>query len=212
MIIDIHTHTTEGSVDSWLAPEELAARAKEAGLDGICITEHDWFSDEEALTRLGREHGLLALPGVEVSTEEGHILVFGVKRYVFGMHRAAFLRRVVVEAGGFMIMAHPYKRYLTEDDLSNGNGLSAAIEKAAAQPVLGLVDAVESQNGRGSEAQNGFSAELGRRLNLKGTGGSDAHALKDIGSCATRFQRSIASVQDLVAELKAGRFEAVKLG
>lgn len=212
MIIDIHTHTTVGSMDSWLSPEELVAGAKQAGLDGICITEHDWFSDEEALARLGQEYGITVLPGVEVSTEEGHILVFGVKRYVFGMHRAEFLRRVVKEAGGFMVMAHPYKRTLTEDDLSAANGLAAAVERASANPVLRLVDAVETQNGRGNAAQNDFSGKLGHRLRLKGSGGSDAHALKDIGCCGTRFQKRINNLQEFIAELKAGRFEAVRLG
>ncbi len=212
MIIDLHTHTTEGSLDSWLTPEELVARAKEAGLDGVCITEHDWFSDEDALAELGHEHGLVVLPGIEVSTEEGHILVFGLKRYVFGMHRADFLRRVVNEAGGFMVLAHPYKRNLTEDDLNGDTAVGLALDRTLAKPVTRLVDAVETQNGRGSPPQNTFSSHLCQRLKLKGTGGSDAHAVKDIGASATRFQRSISNLDELIVELKAGRFEPVKLG
>ncbi|MBI4301658.1 MAG: phosphoesterase, partial [Chloroflexi bacterium] len=42
-------------------------------------------------------------------------------------------------------------------------------------------------------------------------GGSDAHHLSDIGSFATLFQRKIGDLQELVAELKAGRFQAVDL-
>ena len=48
-----------------------------------------------------------------------------------------------------------------------------------------------------------------RRLGLRGVGGSDSHAPHSVGRCFTRFERPIASVRELVAELKAGRFQAV---
>ena len=46
---------------------------------------------------------------------------------------------------------------------------------------------------------------------MRGTAGSDAHARTDIGRCATRFERDVSNVEDLIEELKAGRFEAVDL-
>ena len=46
---------------------------------------------------------------------------------------------------------------------------------------------------------------------MRGTAGSDAHARVDIGRCATRFERKISNVEELIEELKAGRFEAVDL-
>ena len=41
--------------------------------------------------------------------------------------------------------------------------------------------------------------------------GSDAHARTDIATCATRFERDISTIEELIAELKAGRFQAVDL-
>jgi hypothetical protein len=49
------------------------------------------------------------------------------------------------------------------------------------------------------------------RLNLKNVGGSDAHSLSDIPSCATVFERKIGNVKELITELKEGRFRAIDL-
>ena len=205
MIIDLHTHTKPWSDDSFLELPELIHQAKQAGLDAICLTEHDWFWDKDTLAKLSQEHDFLILPGVEMNTEEGHILVFGVEKYSFGMHRAEYLKRIVDEAGGVMILAHPYRRELHSDDIG------AAVEQCCQKPIFRLLDIIEVFNGRGTERQNKFSQELCRRLNLKGIGGSDAHSISDVPSCATLFERKVSNVEELIAELKAGRFKAVDL-
>ena len=105
-----------------------------------------------------------------------------------------------------MILAHPYRRNLHSDD-----DISDAVEQFYPKPFLRLVDTIEVLNGRASERQNKFSQELCRRLNLKGSGGSDAHSISDIPSCATLFERKISNVEELITELKAGRFRAVDL-
>ena len=48
MIIDLHNHTYPKSDDSFISPDELIIKAKDIGLDGICLTEHDsfWTNDD----------------------------------------------------------------------------------------------------------------------------------------------------------------------
>ncbi|HCG70868.1 MAG TPA: hypothetical protein DE147_10420, partial [Gammaproteobacteria bacterium] len=41
--------------------------------------------------------------------------------------------------------------------------------------------------------------------------GSDAHIVSHIGRCGTRFEQTIRSEQELVAALRQGNFEAVKI-
>ncbi len=48
-------------------------------------------------------------------------------------------------------------------------------------------------------------------MGFTGIGGSDAHSVLEIGRCVTIFQNQIESEEDLVAELKAGRFSAARL-
>ncbi len=206
MFIDLHTHTKPWSDDSNLDIPELVHIAKQAGLDAICLTEHDWFRDKDTLAKLSQEHDFLILPGVELNTDDGHFLVFGVEKYSFGMHRTEYLKNVVDEAGGAMILAHPYRRNFHSDA-----DVYDAVEQYYQKPFLHLIDTIEVFNGRASERENEFSQELCRRLNLKEAGGSDAHSASNIPSCATLFERKISNVKELIAELKAGRFRAVDL-
>ncbi len=211
MLIDLHNHTFPLSDDSFLRPHELIQAAKAAGLDGIAITEHDFFWDSREVEALGEEHGLLVLPGVEINTEDGHMLVFGIHQYIFGMHRASFLKQVVDKAGGALVIAHPYRRRFDPKVHATDGHRDHAVERACATEALGFAHAIEVNNGRGSEAENAFSAEVGQRLGLPGVATSDAHKVTDIGRRATEFQGEIRSVGDLVRELKRGRFRPVQL-
>jgi len=206
LIIDLHTHTSPRSDDSKLELTELIHRARQAGLDAVCVTEHDWFWNKDDLARLSEKHNFLVLPGVETNTDDGHFLVFGLDKYTFGMHHTDFLRHLVDESGGAMILAHPYRRNLNRED-----DIGEAIERYCQRPFFGYVDIIETCNGRGSDRQNKFSRELCRRLNLKEAGGSDAHESSDLPSYATLFERDINNVPELVAELKAGRFKVIDL-
>ena len=211
MLIDLHNHTAPLSWDSLLTPDDLASKAKEVGLDGICLTEHDQFWEyDEALT-LSRRHGILVLPGVELTTEDGHLLVFGLQRYVFGMHRTSFVKTEMEKAGGAIVAAHPYRRCFHEGDGPWVPPYSEQVEKASRSPLLEVAVGVETLNGRGSATQNRFSGDVCRSRDMKAAGASDAHDVKDVARFATDFARPISDLRDLITELKAGRFEPVDL-
>ena len=209
MIIDIHTHTYPTSIDSQLSAEELIKESKRLGLDGICITDHDGFWDHEEVFELSREHDYLVLPGCEVTTEEGHLLVYGLSKYIFGMHRASVVKQMVDEVGGVIVVAHPYRRVYRENADKDDASYDEMLDRAARNEVFGKVNAVEVLNSRGSEQENAFSLEIARRFGLKGTGASDAHKLADIGTFATEFERPIRCLEEFIQEIKAGRFSPV---
>lgn len=210
VLIDLHTHTYPLSHDSLLSPDELVDAARSAGLDGICLTEHDFFWDPAEVTALSRRHNFLIIPGVEVNTEDGHIIVFGLDRFVYGMHRLHELAQLVEQAGGVMIAAHPYRRQLPFE-LRHEGDWSDALERVLANPAYRNVCAIETINGRGSDRENAFSQALCERLRLPAVAASDSHERKDVGRCATDFQRRISSLEDLIEELRAGRASPVLL-
>jgi hypothetical protein len=200
--VDLHTHTRFGSNCSYMEPGQLVQRAKEVGLDAVCITEHNAPWEEDAIRALSEESGFRVLGGMEVSTELGDVLVFGVRSRLLAGRRIEELRGLVQEQGGLMIAAHPFRGY-------SWPGAVMDVEEAAALPVFDWVDAVEVFNGTSPWPEVEFGCAVLERLRLPGVGGSDAHSPLSVGRCYTRFERGVASVEELVAELRVGRFQAV---
>lgn len=211
VLIDLHNHTYPKSDDSFLSADELVDAAKSAGLDGVCITEHDDFWSAEDAAKLSRRHGILVLPGAEINTDAGHVLTFGLTRYRFGMHKPAFLRAEADSLGAVLIAAHPYRRRFLKEPGADPEVRAEMLRKAIEDPHMQIFDAIESHNGRGFESENLFSHDLRRHLAMPAVGGSDAHRVQQIGTAATRFQRRIESVEDLIREIRAGRTEPVDL-
>lgn len=195
-------------------PDQLVRRAKQIGLDGVCITEHDQIWDKEAIDRLKIKHDFLVIGGVEVSTDYGEILAFGLHQSVLNISKAKDLRKAVDEVDGVMILAHPF-RY--EPDLvsgyfassSNGNCRRQKIESVCRDPVFKLVDAVEVYNGRSGFDEVEFAHLVTERLSLKATGGSDSHASLEVGSCYSVFKDRVKNEKDFIAQIKRGRFQGV---
>ena len=211
MIIDIHTHTYPTSVDSFIEADELIEEAKRIGLDGVCITDHDGFWDHREVEYLSKRHDFLVLPGCEVTTEEGHLLVYGLKKYIFGMHRASFVKDKLDIERGAMIVAHPYRRVYRKGAHTSEEAYAEMIERASRNRAFDMADGVEIINGRGLPEENAFSHDLAHRFGMPGSGASDAHRLEDLGACATEFERRIESLNDLITEIRAGRFRAIAL-
>jgi 3',5'-nucleoside bisphosphate phosphatase len=74
--VDLHMHTNFS--DGHLNPFQLIAKAKEAGLKVISITDHDNINALHEAIRFGKEMGVTVIPGVEISADldglEVHIL------------------------------------------------------------------------------------------------------------------------------------------
>jgi len=210
MIIDLHTHTKPLSWDSYLAPDELVERSKAAGLDGICLSEHDFFWKPEEIAELAKRHDYLVLPAIEINTDDGHVLAYGLTKYVYGMHRSHELAQHIEEARGAMVAAHPYRRQMPWY-IESERDYEDALARASRNPAYRYCAALEAINGRGTDEENTFSQRLCDVMQMPGTGGSDAHARTDIGRCATEFERPIETIEGLIEELKAGRFRPVDL-
>ena len=76
--IDLHTHTTES--DGTLTPGELVHLAKQIGLSGIGITDHDTFAGYEKAVPFARQADLDLVRGIELNSKldsrDVHLLAY----------------------------------------------------------------------------------------------------------------------------------------
>jgi len=205
VVIDLHVHSFPASPCSSISLPELIEEAKEIGLGGICLTDHNHRWDPRIVEDLRQKHGFLILRGNEITTDQGDILVFGLEEEIKETINLAELRKKVLAANGFMIAAHPFRGFLTF-----GIGyLGLTVEKAMERPVFKWVDAVEVLNGKVAEEENNFAAKVAQGLCLPLTGGSDAHGAKEVGLYATWFPRPIQNEQELIEALKKEGYSPV---
>lgn len=102
-----HVHTTRS--DGRGTPGEVARAAKEAGLDFVVLTDHNDFKPPAPAW----VDGVLLVPGVEISTSEGHLAAFGMERPLEGMRPwmpPGDAVKAVAAAGGTAVLAHPVQR------------------------------------------------------------------------------------------------------
>jgi predicted metal-dependent phosphoesterase TrpH len=212
-IIDLHIHTIVGSMDSDISPKRLAESAKAAGLTGVAFTEHmsQWLDDE--VQRFREESGLFVFNAREWSTDMGHIIVLGLDREVRGIARARELRQTCLDYGAYMILCHPFRYFPGPSNFLFGGRRDAQelpVEELAEHPLFHLVDAIEVLNGGCVERENALAQEAARALGRPGVAGSDAHMPMEVGRYATLFEKELASEEEMLAELRAGRFQPAR--
>lgn len=212
-IIDLHIHTVVGSMDSDISPKRLAESARAAGLTGVALTEHmsQWLPDEAEGFR--EESGLFVFNAREWSTDMGHIIVLGLDREVRGQARARDLRQVCLDNDAYMVLCHPFRYFPGPSNFLFGGRRDAdemSPEVLAEHPLFHLVDAIEVLNGGCIDRENALAQEVAQVLGKPGVAGSDAHMPVEVGRYATVFEKELESEEDMLVELRAGRFQATR--
>ncbi|MBP1723640.1 MAG: hypothetical protein H6Q44_1345 [Deltaproteobacteria bacterium] len=202
MRIDLHIHTRPRSSCSAIDPSALLEEARRAGLDGICLTEHQNRWSPAELEEFMGASGIRVFQGNEITTNQGDILVFGYDRDVKGVVPIQELRKEVEEVGGLMIAAHPFRGFL----LFGISQLQLDVGQACKRAVFQHVDGLEIQNCKVTDPENDMARRVSGRLGLLGVAGSDAHRLDEVGRCVTKFEREVRTERELIEEIRAGRF------
>jgi predicted metal-dependent phosphoesterase TrpH len=196
MWIDTHCHTKH-SYDNWLEPLDLIRRAKALGLDGIAITEHYSYEASAPVEAIARDEGFLLLRGVEITTDRGHLLAYGVEDdgwNTWGRDNWLPLPEVIeriVELGGICVPAHPFREF----------GVCSLMEGLL--DLIGIA-AVETHNGNNHDHDNELALRAAQHMALPGLGGSDCHKVAATGRCATEFLQPVSDMASFISAIRAG--------
>ncbi|MBO0888534.1 PHP domain-containing protein [Candidatus Bathyarchaeota archaeon] len=178
--LDLHVHT-EKSADAHTRLEDIVPSIRRAGLDGIAITDHNTLSApviEEALL----------IPGIEVSSREGHIIGLGVRNPIPRGLSAEDTIRGIKQEGGVSIVAHPYDLYRSAINPEKLTMLPDALE------VINSASIFHSITWKKARA-------FAKSRNLSQTAGSDSHIPETIGKAFTTIdceERTPESVLDAI--------------
>ncbi|MCI4356569.1 MAG: CehA/McbA family metallohydrolase [Thermoplasmata archaeon] len=185
--LDLHLHSTY-SPDSRLRLEQAIAQLGVQGLSGFALTDHNTVAGHAVLREMAARYPQYRfVPGIEISTREGHLLAFGVGE-VPPLHQPVAETIEWVEAhGGVAVPAHPAR---------HAHGIGRRIAERLRVPAL------ETLNGHNTEVANARAALIAARRGLGETGGSDAHDPESVGRGYTVFPEGVESLDAILEELR----------
>lgn len=184
---DLHVHTTYSS-DSLITPKDLVYYSKKQGLDAVAVTDHNKL---EGALKIAKETDFLVIPGMEVSSSEGHIVALNVSELIpRGLSAADSVERIH-RAGGVAIACHPHVLF---KGCLKGN-------------VCEAFDAIEIINARAFPFKRSVkkATQTAERFHLSQVAGTDAHYGPQIGYSYTLIETSKPSVDAIMEAIVQGR-------
>lgn len=191
--LDLHMHT-KYSPDGFMEVGELICRAKERGLSGVAITDHDCCDALLEASEIGKRGDFLVIPGIEVKSKHGDILGLGITEVVERRLSARETVKKIHDLGGLAIAAHPYSLVF------HPSGVRGEVKSAG-------FDAIEVFNSR-TYFSNGMAFRVAKDAGIPMTASSDSHLLGEIGNSYTVVDCKC-EVGSVLDEIRAGRTEIV---
>lgn len=197
VVWDIHTHTSEYSNCSRQSIDEVIEQAHTIGLHGICITDHNATNIKADLAERRETLPLTVVVGVELWTDLGDILGFGLTaeyEYRGEYWQVPFEKAVGDNPGAVWVVAHPFRTgFAVKRDI---------IERRYSV----VISAIEGFNANCKQEENLKSCSWAAALGKPVTGGSDSHSIDRIGTNVTLFDRPVLSEAEFLDALKMGCF------
>jgi len=184
---DLHIHTTY-SDDSTVTPKTLVERlSTHPSVKVAALTDHNTIQGYKSTQKLASVYqDILIIPGVEISTPQGDIVVLGTEELPSEPWTVEGIVDFAHENGSVSVVAHPYREYGMGDLAKNYK-----------------FDAVEVLNGASSPLANKAAQDLAKLMGLPGVAGTDSHQPEDLFTVCTEVQADL-DVEEILKALKKG--------
>ena len=206
MILDMHVHTaasddSTATIEGYV--ELIQAYRERHPFHGFVLTEHRRYTHGLNLQRYWDSHGVRIFQGVEMDTNLGHLLVYGLNERVLErfdvtkrMHDGRRIIPELTDLGAFAAPSHPFRE-----------SVFGPIMERDPTEIAGM-HTVEAYNGQNRAEQNSRASDLCQKYGLRALCGSDAHYVSPLWflTCATDFDDAITSESELVEALHYGTY------
>ena len=188
---DLHLHTTY-SDDSSITPKILLEKlVNHSFIKVAAVTDHDTTKGVSTICKLASAYpDILIIPGVEISTPQGDLLVLGTEETPPRPWTVGDVVDFARENDYVSVVVHPYREYGMGDLAKNYR-----------------VDAIEVFNGASSSEANKKAQELMKLMGLPGVAGSDAHLPEELCTAYTEVDATM-DVYEILRAIKKGKVRA----
>jgi predicted metal-dependent phosphoesterase TrpH len=176
---DLHIHSIY-SHDATTTVRAILKQAVDVGLDVIAVTDHDEIRGSLEACALAEQYGIEVIPGVEVTTSEGHLVALWIHELPpAGMSLVDTLIHIGKQ-GGVAIAPHPF------NNLPGSLSMEAVVGALTNPRAKAALKGMETHN-MGTQAFDTVAQKLSIYLPLAKIASSDAHIYWAIGAGRTEF-------------------------
>ena len=191
--VELHAHSSL-SYDGRDPVDALLREATAVGLDALAITDHDEIEASLEAVECASGYGLIGIPGMEVTSESGHVLALGVRELIPADRPFDETIDRIHDAGGIAVVPHPFQK--------SRSGVASNLSPA----LLARADAIEVYNsrlltGRGNRRAKAFA----EKHDLPVTAGSDAHIAEMVGRAVTEIDATEPTVEAMLEAIREGQ-------
>jgi predicted metal-dependent phosphoesterase TrpH len=192
---DLHVHT-KYSHDSSINPKTLVDQlCAHQSIKAVAVTDHGSVEGCHRVSELASAYpDLLVIPGVEITTPEGDLLVLGTAELPPKPWNVKEIIDFADRNGCIVIVAHPYREYGLGDSAKNHS-----------------FDAIEILNGCAPPHLNRLAEDLAKEMRLPGVAGTDAHNVDELWRVYTEIQAS-SDIDDVLKAITKGLVKVSSAG
>lgn len=186
MKLDLHIHS-QYSEDATGSPKEIMKQVQKKDLQGMAITDHNSIKGSLEALKL-RPKNFVIIPGLEISTNDGHLLALGIKENINRGLSVEETVEKILDKGGIPIVPHLFRKM-------------SGIKIKKLETIYQKIPAIEVFNSCSLPKSNIKTAKTARKFNLGGIGGSDAHDPLYAGYGYTIIESTDMSIDSILTEI-----------